>query len=104
MLSVFDAFEPADLIHLHCVIIAGYLAGLGFVIDLIMRREHDAVLSGGFLGTWSNWAARIYNTGFAPNGPDAQHLHGNNSSNVRYISPMGLIQSPFLKILSTCVV
>lgn len=95
MLSVFDAFEPADLIQLHWVIITGYLAGLGFVIDLIMRREHDAVLSGGLLGTWSTWTAGFYNTGFAPHAPDAQHLYDGNSSNVRYISPMGLIQSPF---------
>lgn len=67
------------------MIIRGYLAGLGFVIDLIMRREHDAVLSGGFLGTWSTWAAGISNTGFALHTPDAQHLYGGNSSNVRYI-------------------
>lgn len=84
--TLFDA--PADLTQMHGAIITGYLAGLGFLEDLIMRGEPDAVLSRGLLGTWSAWATGIYDTGFAPHAPDAQHLHGSNSSNVHYILSM----------------
>lgn len=60
----------------------GYLAGLGVLVHLIMRGEHDTLLSCGFGSTWSTWVTWVYITGFAPQTPDAQHLYGST----QYIS------------------
>lgn len=51
-----------------------YLAGLGVLVALILRGQHDAVMSRGFPSPWSAGVPWIYNEGFAPHTPDAQHL------------------------------
>lgn len=51
-----------------------YLAGLGVLEDLIMRGEHDAVVSCGFGGARSTRVGWIPAAGSAPQTPAAQHL------------------------------